>query len=629
LNRLTLFVLLVLLILVPSSLISTAQPRPDAPEFAQRGPYTVGTQDYILEDDARPLNLAVWYPAINPDEQPEEAVYNLGLFQFYGQALIDAQPAADAGPYPLVIFSHGSGGFRYQSLYFTEHLASHGFVVMAVDHTTNTLLDSLNADPFTEALAANFVQRPQDILRIIDFADALNADGELAGLIDTERIATTGHSFGGYTALAAAGLRLNLSQLAQTCGGVTQGGVCFLLENAPDMVEAVGQDFDTRQAWPAISDPRIAATIAMAPWNEPILDRTTLAAHNTPTLIIYGSNDQVTPPNRDAIPIFQRMSSSPRTLITFANGGHYLFVDKCGDLAINMGFFSSCSDSVWDMDRAHDLINHYSTAFLMRELYGENTSAVFSNSPVGVTINTLAGDLGNYQSPAELVPEVIDRFPHDTAAFTQGLLLHEGTFYESTGLYGESDLRQVDPETGDVLRIVGLQEAFFAEGLARINNRLIQITWRENTAIEYDLETFEVTNVFNYEGEGWGLCYDGSDLYMSDGSAQITRRDPDTFEAVETYTVTLDNRPVERLNELECVDDHIYANVWQTDYIMRFDKATGVIDQRIDASQLRAPDEISGDVLNGIAYDGENFYITGKLWPVMYYVRFVPADTAE
>ena len=617
---------LLLLMLAPANLIN-AQQRPDAPEYAQRGPYAVGTVDFTIEDDTRPLNATIWYPALNPEAQPEEATYNLGLFQFFGEALEDAAPDLSGGPYPLVLFSHGSGGFSVQSLTFTEHIASYGFVVMAVDHASNTILDALNEDSFDSALASNYVQRPLDMLRLIDTAETLTADGDLADLIDTERIATTGHSFGGYTALATAGVRLNLDQLEQSCAPPNEdSGVCFLLNDREAMAATYPEPFDQTGAWPAISDPRIDATIALAPWNGPILDIDTLNQHTTPTLILVGTDDRITPAERDAIPIFQRLSAAPRSLITFSNGGHYLFVDKCGDVALNFGFFSSCSDRVWDMDRVHDLTNHYATAFLLRELYDENTAAVFAEAPVGVSITNSTGSISNYDAPENLVPEVIARYPHATDAFTQGLLLHEGTFYESTGLYGQSDLRQVELETGNVLRIVPLDSSIFAEGLARVDDRLLQITWRENIAVEWDIETFSVLNTFNYEGEGWGLCYDGNDLYMSNGSSEITRRDSVTFEALETYTVTLDGRPVDRLNELECVDDHIYSNVWQTDFIMRFDKNTGVIDQRIDATNLRASDEISGDVLNGIAYDGENFYITGKLWPVMYYVRFVPAE---
>jgi glutaminyl-peptide cyclotransferase len=237
-----------------------------------------------------------------------------------------------------------------------------------------------------------------------------------------------------------------------------------------------------------------------------------------------------------------------------------------------------------------------------------------------------------------LVPEVLSVRPHDTGAFTQGLLLHDGLFYESTGQYGESTLRQVDPETGDVLELATVPEQYFAEGLALVDDRLIQLTWKEKVAPVYDLETLEQVDSFAYEGEGWGLCYDelGERLIMSDGSATLYFRDPQTFdlldpfETVNQVEVTFDGQPVTMLNELECVDGQVYANIWQIDFIIRIDPETGYVNQVINAAGLLTPEEIAalqpGSVLNGIAYDAENnvFYITGKRWPKLFEVRFVP-----
>ena len=235
-----------------------------------------------------------------------------------------------------------------------------------------------------------------------------------------------------------------------------------------------------------------------------------------------------------------------------------------------------------------------------------------------------------------LVPEILSVRPHDTGSFTQGLLLHtDGFFYESDGgsvINGDqSSLRRVDPQTGEVLQQVDLLTDYFAEGLALVDDRLIQLTWRSNFAIVYERETFEPVEIFQYSGEGWGLCYDGSDLYMSDGSSRITRRDSQTFQPLGSYEVTLYGIPVEDLNELECVGDHVYANVWQTDTILQIDKFSGVVTAVIDASDLLTDAERSqmpsSATLNGIAYDPENevFFITGKLWAQMFEVRFIPA----
>ncbi len=241
------------------------------------------------------------------------------------------------------------------------------------------------------------------------------------------------------------------------------------------------------------------------------------------------------------------------------------------------------------------------------------------------------------------IPEVLNVYPHDSESFTQGLLVHEGVLYESAGQEGESDLREVDIESGEVLRQVDVPAPYFAEGLALVDDLLIQLTWQQGEAFVYDLETFEQQAVFTYEGEGWGLCYDGDYVYRSDGTETITLHDPATFEVVDTLLVTVDGRPisdfmtpeqlpVSRLNELECVDGDIYANIWYSNFILRFDTASGEVTALIDASELLLPEERaelpSGAVLNGIAYHAENdtFLLTGKYWPKLFEVRLIPAS---
>jgi glutaminyl-peptide cyclotransferase len=236
-----------------------------------------------------------------------------------------------------------------------------------------------------------------------------------------------------------------------------------------------------------------------------------------------------------------------------------------------------------------------------------------------------------------LTVDVLSQRPHATDAFTQGLLLHDGLLYESTGRYGESTVRAVDPETGEVIRRYNMPAPYFAEGLALVGDELYQLTWREGTAFVYSLEagadegTFQPDRVFMYgEREGWGLCYDGQFLYHSDGSNTIVVRNPETFTELGGFQVTLYGAFVDQLNELECVGDDIYANVWQSDTILRIDKATGAVNGVIDASGLLPLEQRSGlsggAVLNGIAYDEANdvFLITGKLWPSLFEVRFVP-----
>lgn len=229
---------------------------------------------------------------------------------------------------------------------------------------------------------------------------------------------------------------------------------------------------------------------------------------------------------------------------------------------------------------------------------------------------------------ARWAPEVVATLPHDPNAFTQGLLFYDGRLFESAGRYGVSDLREVVLETGAVVRSRPLDARFFAEGLARVDDRLIQLTYREGTALVYDLDTFEEVGRFTYQGEGWGLCYDGRELWMSDGSSRLQRRDPATFELLGRVDVRLDGRPVERLNELACVGDHVIANVWLTTDLVRIVKSDGRVDAVIDAAALVPSDPAvradSDAVLNGVAYDPETgrWWLTGKLWPVLYQVRF-------
>lgn len=222
--------------------------------------------------------------------------------------------------------------------------------------------------------------------------------------------------------------------------------------------------------------------------------------------------------------------------------------------------------------------------------------------------------------------QVVQAYPHDPGAFTQGLVLAGGRLFESTGLEGRSSLREVDVTTGRVLRKLDVPPPVFAEGLALVGSRLFQITWKHETAFTYDRDTFKKGPSFTYSGEGWGLCHDGREIVMSDGSSRLTFRGPETFRAMREVVVREAGQPVEQLNELECVGPHVYANVWMSDRIVRIDPKSGAVTASIDASNLLAPDERYGtDVLNGIAHDPSNdtFLITGKLWPKLFRVRFV------
>ena len=225
--------------------------------------------------------------------------------------------------------------------------------------------------------------------------------------------------------------------------------------------------------------------------------------------------------------------------------------------------------------------------------------------------------------------EVVSRRPHDTAAFTQGLVLDaSGRLFESTGLFGSSSVREVDPSSGAVLRSRSQPADQFGEGLALVGDELIQLTWQAGVARRFEADTFEVLRRHRYAGEGWGLCYDGTRLVMSDGSADLTFRDPETFEAQGSVTVTVFGQHLPRLNELECVGDAVWANVWKTNLMVRIDPHDGAVTGVLDLSGIIEPHPVlsdSGAVLNGIAYDAEadSFLVTGTLWPELIEIRLL------
>lgn len=223
---------------------------------------------------------------------------------------------------------------------------------------------------------------------------------------------------------------------------------------------------------------------------------------------------------------------------------------------------------------------------------------------------------------------VVRSYPHDTNAYTQGLLYEDGVLYEGTGREGYSSIRKVKLETGEVLKVRPLDGRYFGEGIVIWKDRLIQLTWQSGIGFVYDKHTFEPRRTFRYAGEGWGLTHDGTRLIMSDGSETGTLRylDPDTLRQTGTLIVREGKRPVDELNELEFVKGEIYANVYQTDRIARISPATGQVIGWIDLGGLLAPRDAAGaEVLNGIAYDAatDRLFVTGKLWPKIFEIRVV------
>jgi glutaminyl-peptide cyclotransferase len=220
--------------------------------------------------------------------------------------------------------------------------------------------------------------------------------------------------------------------------------------------------------------------------------------------------------------------------------------------------------------------------------------------------------------------KVVGQYPHDTGAFLQGLVWHDGGFYESTGLLGESELRRVKFPSGQVTKRVSLPSDVFGEGLAMMGDRLVQLTWQSNRGFVYDRETLTLEREFAYEAEGWGLTFDGENLILSDGSNTLTYLDAATFQPVRRLDVTWDGTPLYNLNELEFIEGEIWANVWQTDHIVQIEPSTGEVISYLDLKGLSG--RVSGgpdDVLNGIAYDArkKRIFVSGKRWPWVFRIK--------
>lgn len=252
-----------------------------------------------------------------------------------------------------------------------------------------------------------------------------------------------------------------------------------------------------------------------------------------------------------------------------------------------------------------------------------------ATTPTPPPVSSGSGQQVATAPPATEVPvwtyEVVNTWPHDTTAYTQGLIYRDGMLYESTGLNGQSSLRKVELQTGKVLKKIPVASQYFAEGMTLLNNRIFQLTWQTQKGFIYEPENFRQIGEFNYTGEGWGLTHDGQSLILSDGTNQIRFINPETFKVERAISVVYKGKEVMELNELEYIRGEIYANIWQTDEIIRIDPKTGAVLGVIDLTGLlpgkRANE--ADDVLNGIAYDekGQRIFVTGKRWPKLFEIR--------
>lgn len=387
-----LLVLLALVFLVASPIQTLAQAkgpdpvglRPDAPDYAKHGPFWVGMREFVLEDKDHPLTVNVWYPALNPTNAKESATYTVLDYvairmafpdqkdwTMQGAAIVNAPPDSSRGPYPLVIYSHGRGGWTAAGLFLAEHLASMGFVVMAAQHYGP-------GESPVEFVGRTQVVRLQDVRRELVYAEKISAaGGVLAGMVDSKHSGIIGHSDGGSTALLMGGARFDLTAFAQQCAknpdDPQNQSDCPMLNDIPKMLDLTKQTSAPVGPWPDLGDPRIIAVVSQAGsvgWLGP----TGLASLKVPALVEVGTTDSYG--YSFATTIYDSVSSAQKAQVVFNGADHFVFTTKCSESkwAMDIGFAWVCSDPVWDMDRAHDLINHLTTAFLLDTLKGDQAA---------------------------------------------------------------------------------------------------------------------------------------------------------------------------------------------------------------------------------------------------------------
>ena len=353
--------------------------RLDAPTFGVRGPYPVGTMDMVLENEDRPLPVSIWYPALNPDGLAEERIYPLIYppvfppLEAYGKALFEAVPDTENGSYPLVVWSHGFTSFRNANLFFVEHLASWGFVVIAPDHLGMTAAEVAN-DP--DSFWPMYYLAPKDVSLVIDFAEQINSEGVMSGMIDLEHIAASGHSAGGFTALQASGGQLDIPGLAERCAvAMETNDGALLVTHFAAIAEWVGRDSVPEGLLPSLPDARIDVVVPMAP-DQLLFGETGLNAVTVPALYMVGNADVFVPFSHFEAG-FPSLGSENAYMVVFDHANHGVFQDTCETFPamVEIGLYDLCAEKVWDKLRAHDLINHYGTAFMLWQLKSDEAAA--------------------------------------------------------------------------------------------------------------------------------------------------------------------------------------------------------------------------------------------------------------
>ena len=358
--------------------------RPDAPAYAVRGSHPVGTRDLVIGGETA-LDITVWYPTLNGDNADKAITYPYEIKMdappgatatVVGRAIHDAPHDLSRGPYPLVMLSPGFSIGRTGYAWLAEHLASHGFAVIALEHHEQI-------DPELSEFWRAAVTRPQEVQAVLSYVDEqAGAGGTLEGLMDTDTVAVVGHSYGGYTALVAAGARLDTDGFEALCETAREtddpnAWLCDLMvPHTADMAELAGLESTPEGLWPSWGDPRIDAVVSMA-GDAYMFGQAGLAEVTVPTMAIGGTQDTGTPYLWGTQPTFEHVASSRKAKVAFENAEHMIFAATCEDLPwfTSISFYAFCSDPVWDMERAHDLIGHFTTAFLLAELKGDTDAA--------------------------------------------------------------------------------------------------------------------------------------------------------------------------------------------------------------------------------------------------------------
>ncbi|MCE7949313.1 MAG: alpha/beta fold hydrolase [Chloroflexi bacterium CFX4] len=363
--RLLIFCLALLSLL---SLPWSAAAQADQLPYAAKGQYAVGVARLREASNTnRVLEGFIWYPA-----QPNtgQGVMQYGLGKRSQSAVESATPERSGAPYPLIIFSHGYGSIAAQSTFLIEHLAAHGFAVISINHPGSTFGDTDSAT----GLTLGWYARPRDVMQMIAWAERQNADPQsiLYGMLALDQIGVSGHSYGGYTALAAGGAQLDFRALEAYCAAEDIGFdfACLAQRAEPILAPILSTDAAT-QTLVLPHDPRVAAVLAMAPFNAPIMGEKGLAAVRAPTFVMVGTADSVTPPERDAYRIYEQVGSTQKGLLSFEGAEHTLFADCLPILAERN---ARCNDEVWEADLAHAIVQHFATAFFLATLKGDSAA---------------------------------------------------------------------------------------------------------------------------------------------------------------------------------------------------------------------------------------------------------------